>query len=103
MRPNDPRATRYAELCSKLEALMAEYGDVISWHDPMDSDDEEDEIYPPDWNHPLAIQHWTMILAVDDTNPEGSGRGYWTFNICPPTQRPYITKGLLSDWLESFP
>lgn len=91
---------RHQELCDKLEALIREYGDVI--HDEDMNDEICEHGAPPDWNHPLAIQHWALILTVDDQNTSQDYRGYWTFSVVPSSQRPYITRGMIEEWLESF-
>lgn len=90
---------RHQELCDKIEALLREYSDAIPIHDPRcdEHPPEERSDSDPDWHHPLALQHWALIFTIDDSNPDPFRRGYWTLSVEPPTQRPYITLGLLEE------
>lgn len=92
---------RHEELCDKITALLREYGDIIVSADSHDHD-EDCSCNPPDWDHPLAIQHFALIFAIDDNSETSDRRGYWTFSVTPPNQRPYITRGLVEDWIEGF-
>jgi len=91
---------RFQELCDKLEALVREYGDVICTEDMTEDICEHGT--PPDWSHPLAIQHWALVLTVDDQNTAAEHRGYWLFAVIPPQQRPYITRGMVEEYLDGI-
>ena len=90
---------RAEEFSDKLNALIREYRDVAL---PQHSEDCEHyhEGADPDWDHPLSIQHWILVFTIDDTTDDGARRGYWTLSMCPPSQRPYITNGLLTEYLD---
>lgn len=96
---------RRQELCDKIEALLREYGDIleVGWDDYCE--EHEQRLPPtsaPDWQHPMAIQHWALVLTVDDSNADVTERGYWMFALSPPLQRPYITRGVLEEWLSEY-
>lgn len=89
---------RAEEFADKLNALVREYRDVAL------PPDEHGDCYmdhaEPDWDHPLSIQHWVLVFTIDDNASNFKERGYWTLSISPPSQRPYITQGLLTEYLD---
>lgn len=91
---------RANEFTDKLEALCRDYHDVLDMQNDVDEWAEDHGHAPPDWDYPLSIQHWVLVLAVDDNSE--TRRGYWRFGMVPPHQRPYITLGLLTEYLEGF-
>jgi len=100
------RKPRWDELCDKVEALIREYGDVIMDADDVFNDDggtpdiTDNDL--PAWTDPMSILDWSLVIAVEDADPEISQRGHWILHLEPWRSPPYRTLGLLTQRIEDL-
>jgi len=92
------RKTRWGQLCDRIEGLIREYADVL--YDERDFEDWETKPKPPNWDNPLAISDFSLVLCVEDTEPDQIRKGHWVLHVEPLNQLPYRTRGLLEERLD---
>lgn len=95
------RIQRWQEMTDKIEALVREYGDVI--YDPDEWADWDPVPDPPDWNNPISLTDWCLIIGVEDIDPDASTRSHWVLHVEPWQQLPYRTRGLIECRLDDIP